>query len=246
MESKDNLSNEVKNFAVREHDVEEMFNGIAPRYDLLNHLLSFGIDKLWRRRLVKGVARHNPKIVLDVATGTSDLAIALARRNRSVSVVGVDIAEEMLSRGQHKLDRLKLSNRITLQKATSLSLPFANNSFDAAMVAFGVRNFEDPLNGLLEMARVIKPGGTISVLEFTTPKFAAIRWAYLFYFNRVLPWVGEKISGHKTAYTYLPTSVDAFKEREEFVELLVKAGFSDASFSLQSFGIAAIYRAKKL
>lgn len=246
MESKDNSSKEVKNFAVREREVEDMFNGIAPSYDLLNHLLSFGIDKLWRRRLVKGVAKQNPAIVLDVATGTSDLAIALACRSKSVAIVGVDIAEEMLARGSQKLIKRNLSDRITLQRASSLSLPFNSSYFDAAMVAFGVRNFEDPLKGLTEIGRVIKPGGTISVLEFTTPKFAVIRWAYLFYFNQVLPWIGQKISGHKTAYTYLPTSVDAFKERDEFVELLVKAGFTDTSYSLQSFGIAAIYRAKKL
>lgn len=246
MANRENLSKEVKNFAVREREVEDMFNGIAPSYDLLNHLLSFGIDKLWRKRLVKWVARQNPNTVLDVATGTSDLAIALARRSNKVRIVGVDIAEEMLARGSQKLIKLNLSDRITLQRASSLNLPFDSNSFDAAMVAFGVRNFEDPLKGLSEIGRVVKPGGTISVLEFTKPKFALIRWAYLFYFNRVLPWIGQKVSGHKTAYTYLPTSVDAFKERDEFVELLVKAGFTDASYSIQSFGIAAIYRAKKL
>lgn len=222
-----------------------MFNDIAPRYDFLNHVLSLGIDKLWRKRLIKGIVKHNPESVLDMATGTADLAIALAKKSANTSVVGIDISENMLSVGVEKVTKLKLNNRISFTKASAESIPFADNSFDAAMVAFGVRNFENPLNGLKEMLRVIKPGGSINVLEFTTPRLWIVRFFYQFYFKRILPWVGRTISGHKTAYTYLPNSVAVFQERQNFVNLLVEAGFVEANFKLQSFGIAAIYRATK-
>lgn len=230
---------------VKEQQVEAMFNGIAPRYDFLNHLLSFGIDKLWRKRLVKNLLKTNPQQVLDIATGTGDLAITLAKRAKSVNIIGVDIAEGMLEIGKLKVERKNLSNQIKLLKASSQHLPFANNLFDASMVAFGVRNFEDPVKGLLEMNRVTREGGSIHVLEFTTPRIGLVKVAYKFYFNRILPWVGRKVSGHKSAYTYLPTSVDAFKERKDFVKLLEQAGFENATYSLQSFGIAAIYTANK-
>ncbi len=232
-------------FAVKEQQVEEMFNGIAPKYDLLNHVLSLGIDKLWRKRVVRAIAKNRPSDVLDVATGTADLAIALARSSSDVNIVGVDIAEEMLQHGRLKVEKIGLANRITLTKASSLLLPFEDNTFDAAMVAFGVRNFENSLVGLSEMQRVIKPGGTINVLEFTTPRFAIISWIYRLYFSRVLPWVGRIVSGHKTAYTYLPVSVSHFKEREDFVALLRQSGFINAQYKQQSFGISAIYTAVK-
>ncbi len=229
----------------KEQQVEAMFNGIAPRYDFLNRVLSFGIDKLWRRRLIKSLLKSNPTRVLDVATGTADLAILLAKKNPKVTVIGVDIAEQMLSFGRVKVERKNLDERVVLTRASSERLPFDDASFDATMVAFGVRNFENPINGLKEMNRVIKPGGGIYVLEFTNPRSSLIRFIYRFYFNRILPWIGRKVSGHSSAYTYLPTSVEAFEEREAFVNLLYKAGFVDASFKLQSLGIAAIYSAIK-
>lgn len=230
---------------IRENEVEAMFNGIAPRYDFLNHLLSFGIDKIWRKRLVKKLVKRKPLKVLDIATGTGDLAITLAKKQSDVTIVGVDIAQEMLAVGQQKVDKLNLSDRIAFQKASSLSLPFSSNQFDAAMVAFGVRNFEDPLAGLTEICRVLKPGALFLVLEFTNPQNFFIRSIYNFYFKTILPWVGSKISGHKTAYNYLPQSVSMFKEREDFVDLLKHSGFTNAYFKQQSFGIAAIYIAKK-
>ena len=230
---------------VQENQVEAMFNGIAPQYDFLNHLLSFGIDKLWRKRLVKGVAKRNPSYVLDVATGTADLSVALARRLANVRIVGVDIAAQMLKFASSKLHRLGLEQKITLQKASSLSLPFDPNTFDTAMVAFGVRNFEDPLLGLSEMHRVLKPGGSIHILEFTTPRYKLIGWVYRFYFSKILPTVGRMVSGHKSAYTYLPLSVSAFKEWEAFNELLMQAGFENAQYKQQSLGVAAIYTATK-
>lgn len=235
----------MKDISTKEQVVESMFNGIAPKYDFLNHVLSFGIDRLWRNRLIKDLLSNKPSRVLDVATGTADLAISLVRKNSNTTVVGVDIAENMLSFGRVKLAKKSLQNRIELQKASSQSLPFDDNFFDASMVAFGVRNFEDPVKGLREMLRVTKPGGTIHVLEFTTPKPLIVRVVYRFYFLRILPWIGRMISGHKTAYTYLPNSVEAFKEREDFLDLLEQAGYVNSSYKLQSFGIAAIYKAYK-
>ena len=230
---------------IRENEVEAMFNGIAPRYDFLNHLLSFGIDKIWRKRLVKIVAKRNPIQVLDIATGTGDLAITLAKKQSNVNVVGIDIAEEMLAVGKQKVSRLNLCKRIKFQKASSLSIPFESKFFDSAMVAFGVRNFEDPLAGLTEICRVLKPGALLLVLEFTNPQNPIIRSVYNFYFKTILPLVGSRISGHTTAYTYLPESVTLFKERESFVELLQQSGFINAYYKQQSMGIAAIYVAQK-
>lgn len=235
----------MTNISTKEQIVESMFNGIAPKYDFLNHVLSLGIDKLWRKRLIKDLLKYDPTLVMDVATGTADLAIALVRKRNETKVVGVDIAENMLSFGRLKLEKKNLVNSIDLIKASSQSLPFDDNSFDASMVAFGVRNFEDALKGLREMQRVTRPGGTIHVLEFTTPRIRIVRAVYRFYFLRILPWIGGKISGHKTAYSYLPSSVDAFKERDEFVKLLHQAGYVNSSYKLQSFGIAAIYKAFK-
>lgn len=229
----------------KEQQVEAMFNGIASRYDFLNHLLSFGIDKIWRRRLIKKLLKNNPNNVLDVATGTGDLAIALAKKELGIKVTGIDIAEKMLQVGKEKVKKARLTDRITLCKGSSEKLPFNDNSFDAVMVAFGVRNFENPLNGLSEIFRVVKNKGAIHVLEFTSPKNWLFRFIYRFYFLRVLPWLGRKISGHKTAYSYLPNSVQEFAEREKFLELLRLAGFQNARYTIQTFGVAAIYEASK-
>lgn len=222
-----------------------MFDGIAHRYDFLNHTLSLGIDKIWRKRLIKGLLKRNPETAIDIATGTGDLAILLAKKDRNVKVTGVDVSEKMLAVAKEKIAKKKLSERIELTKTSSEELPFHESSFDAAMVAFGVRNFYDPQLGLSQICRVLKPGGTIHVLEFTMPKSWPVKNFYKFYFHRVLPLVGRKVSGHSSAYTYLPESVLAFAEREEFTALLEKSGFTNATYRLQSFGIAAIYRAVK-
>lgn len=226
-------------------NVAAMFNSIAAKYDFLNHFLSLGIDKLWRRRLVKQLAKSNPRQVLDIATGTGDLAIQLAKHHKSVNITGVDISENMLSIGREKILKRKLEGRINLKQANSLSLPFANGEFDAAMVAFGVRNFEDLSKGITEVHRVLKDGGSLYVLEFSMPSRFPMRNLYRFYFRRVLPFVGGIVSGSKSAYTYLPESVFAFPEKEKFVEIMANAGFKNCSYKRLTFGVASIYVGSK-
>ncbi len=237
-----NLSN---NKNIKAQQVESMFDGIAHRYDFLNHTLSFGVDKIWRKRLINGLLKKNPATVLDIATGTGDLAIALAKKDKIVKITGADVSEKMLAVAKEKIAKKKLSERIELTKTSSEELPFPDSSFNAAMVAFGVRNFYNPQQGLSQICRVLKPKGTIHVLEFTMPKSWPVKNIYRFYFHRILPLIGKKVSGHSDAYTYLPESVEAFAEREDFIELLKKSGFTNARYTLQSFGIAAIYTAEK-
>ncbi|HOZ15487.1 MAG TPA: bifunctional demethylmenaquinone methyltransferase/2-methoxy-6-polyprenyl-1,4-benzoquinol methylase UbiE [Tenuifilaceae bacterium] len=226
-------------------NVAAMFNSIAAKYDFLNHFLSLGIDKLWRCRLVKQLAKSNPRQVLDIATGTGDLAIQLAKHHKSVNITGVDISENMLSIGREKILKRKLEERINLKQANSLNLPFADGEFDAAMVAFGVRNFEDLSKGITEIHRVLKNGGSLYVLEFSMPSRFPMRNLYRFYFRRVLPFVGGIVSGSKSAYTYLPESVFAFPEKEKFVEIMANAGFKNCSYKRLTFGVASIYVGSK-
>jgi len=225
--------------------VEEMFNGIAHRYDLLNHILSFGVHILWRNRLVKSVLKINPTKVLDVATGTADVAIALAKRDRRVEIVGVDVAEKMLSVGRAKVQKLGLDHRIVLSQASAENLPFDDSTFSAVTVAYGVRNFNDLQRGLTMMYRVLESGGSIHILEFVKPKLMVMRLVFGLYFHRILPLIGRCISDHSNAYSYLPQSVQTFAERDDFVKMLLAAGFVSPGYSIQSFGIAAIYTAKK-
>lgn len=228
----------------RKQEVQKMFNTIAGRYDILNHLLSFGIDKGWRRKLVKTMGKHNPKLILDLATGTADLAIA-ASALKPEKIIGTDIAEEMLEIGIKKISERKLDQMIELQKADSENLPFNNDFFDAAMVAFGVRNYENLHIGISEMCRVIKPGGYAYVLEFSKPQKFPMKQLYHFYSYYILPIIGRLVSKHNSAYTYLPESVAAFPRDEEFVQVLKKAGFAKAHFVSLSFGITNLYVAKK-
>ena len=225
--------------------VAAMFNSIAPSYDFLNHLLSFGIDKLWRRRLVKRLLRNNPEKVLDVATGTADLALVMAKQSPTVRIVGIDISESMLAIGMVKLKKRMLQERITLKKASALSVPYDDEQFCAAMVAFGVRNFEDLSQGLKEIYRVLKPNGELAVLEFSMPRHWPFNAIYRFYFLKFLPWVGGKISGNRQAYTYLPESVLFFPQGEAFARILKSVGFNAVEIKVQTFGIATLYIAKK-
>ncbi|MCK5731150.1 MAG: bifunctional demethylmenaquinone methyltransferase/2-methoxy-6-polyprenyl-1,4-benzoquinol methylase UbiE [Draconibacterium sp.] len=224
--------------------VEEMFDNISNRYDLLNHLLSVNIDKIWRRNAINKLKQFNPKTILDIATGTGDFAIA-ATKISNVKITGIDISEGMLNVGRSKIERKGLANLISLQKADSENLPFNNNSFDAAIVGFGVRNFENLEKGLLEILRVLKPGGLFYVLEFSKPKNAPFKQFYKFYFTKILPLVGRIVSKDTNAYTYLPESVNEFPDGERFLTILADVGFTNNSCFSQSFGIASIYEAHK-
>jgi demethylmenaquinone methyltransferase / 2-methoxy-6-polyprenyl-1,4-benzoquinol methylase len=228
----------------KKEQVEAMFDAIAPRYDLLNRLLSFGIDRRWRRRAVETVRRSlggPPRRVLDVATGTADLAIE-ALRLEPEKVVGVDISEEMLEIGRRKLRGRGLTARIDLRRGDSEHLPFSDGQFDAVMVAFGVRNFEDLQKGLREIRRVLRKGGVLVVLELSKPRRFPFRQGYDFYTRFLLPVVGRLISGDTGAYTYLPESIRAFPDGHDFLRELEAAGFSDNRWEPLTFGVASVYR----
>jgi demethylmenaquinone methyltransferase/2-methoxy-6-polyprenyl-1,4-benzoquinol methylase len=226
--------------------VESMFDSIAWRYDFLNHFLSFGIDCIWRRRAIRIISKNykNPHI-LDVATGTGDLAIAAMKINPS-KINGIDISKKMLERGKAKVEKKGLSNIIELIAGDSEKIPFTDNVFDVAMVAFGVRNFSDPLKGLSEMKRVIRNEGMIMVLEFSKPTSFPFRPVYNFYFRNILPFFGKLFSKDKAAYNYLPESVMKFPDNEDFLKLLVLAGFSDTRQLKLTGGVASIYTGIKL
>ncbi len=217
-----------------------MFDGIARRYDFLNGFLSLGTDRRWRRKAVRQLEKTRPARIIDIATGTGDLALELLRLRPS-RIVGVDISARMLEIGKQKIVKAGVQEVITLQEGDSEQLDFADMSFDAATVAFGVRNFENVNKGLSEMARVLKPGGQAVILEFAQPERFPVRQLYNFYFNRVLPFLGRVISGNPHAYSYLPRSVGEFPYGDGFLEIMRHAGFSDTKYISLSFGIAAIY-----
>lgn len=222
-----------------------MFNDIAPRYDFLNHLLSLNIDKIWRRKTVKEILSDHPQTILDIATGTADLAILLAKKSDTTTVTGIDMAEKMLEIGKEKINSLNFSNRITLTQGDALNTPFPDNSFDAVACAFGVRNFSDRLKGLEEMYRVAKPGGKTVILEFSLPQTVPFKQLYKLYFSNILPKIGRVFSKNKTAYTYLPNSVNTFPAPDTFMEMMQKAGFVRPQKKKLSLGIATIYTGHK-
>ena len=224
--------------------VEEMFDNISPKYDLLNHLLSVNIDKIWRKKTIRKLRAHQPSLILDIATGTGDFAVA-ASKLAGVEVVGIDISEGMLAVAREKIRKKGLEKRISVQKADSENLPFPDQSFDAAIVGFGVRNFEHLKVGLKEILRVLKPGSVFYVLEFSKPSKAPFKQLYRFYFKRILPNVGRMISKDKSAYTYLPESEEEFPDGEEFLSILAEVGFENNRCFRQTFGIASIYEAQK-
>lgn len=230
----------------KKEQVEEMFDNIAPTYDRLNHIMSLNIDRIWRRRVMRIIRRAKPQRIMDVATGTGDLAIAMARKVNEAHILGVDLSEEMLSEARKKIKRLELEKRISLEKGDAENLTMvASESVDAATVAFGVRNFENIERGLSEIYRTLRPGGKLVVLEFSMPKNRLVRWVYRQYAHRLLPRIGGMISKDKQAYTYLPDSVEEFPAPERFAEILKGVGFKSVKLSSQSFGIAYIYDATK-
>ena len=226
--------------------VEAMFDRIAPRYDLLNRLLSFGIDQWWRRRAIAALrkALHGvpPARLLDVATGTADLAVQAAETFGHTEVVGVDIAEEMLRIGRRKVQQRGLAERVRLESGDATALSFEDAVFDGALVAFGVRNFEDLDAGLGEMRRILRPGGALVVLEFSRPRTPLFKQLYAFYSRYVLPRIGQLISGDTEAYRYLPASVAAFPDGPAFLRRMRHVGFRDLRWRpLFPFGIASLY-----
>lgn len=222
--------------------VTEMFDDISSNYDFLNHLLSFGIDRSWRRRTSKLITERHPSTILDVATGTADLAIRMAKDNPSAFLTGVDLSEKMLEIGRSKMAKKRLSHRITLEKGDALGLPFPDNSFDAVTVAFGVRNFADREGGLREMTRVCRAGGVVAVLEFSHPSSPWIAIPYRWYSKTMLPWLGRLVSKHPTAYRYLPSSVTTFPESEAFVAMMRVTGIDQIMIHPLSGGIATLYQ----
>lgn len=228
----------------KKQQVTTMFNKIAHSYDRLNHLLSFNIDKLWRKKVIRLVSKSLHNTILDVATGTADLAIGL-NKTKASKICGVDISEKMLKIGQSKVKQKGLDDTIFLQKGDAENIPFSDNTFEAVTVAFGVRNFENLEKGIAEMYRVLKKNGQIFVLEFTMPKRFPVKQLYYFYFNKILPSIGAMVSKDKEAYTYLPQSVKQFPQNNDFLKKMKKIGFYDCKYKSLSFGVAAIYQGKK-
>lgn len=226
-------------------DVEAMFDAIAPRYDLLNRVLSFGIDVWWRKRAVALLKEENPRRILDVATGTADLALEAQQTLEPEKVVGVDISEEMLAFGRKKIAVRGLSDRVVLRTGDAQKLPFSDNQFDAALVAFGVRNFEDLDAGLADMRRVLRPGGSLVVLEFSQPEVFPIKQLYEFYSRHILPRIGRTISQNEGAYQYLPDSVAAFPSGPDFLGRMRAVGYADLQWKPLTFGIASLYYGRK-
>jgi demethylmenaquinone methyltransferase/2-methoxy-6-polyprenyl-1,4-benzoquinol methylase len=225
-------------------DVRRLFDSIAYRYDLLNHLLSGGFDFYWRRAAVQTIAFRKPRRILDVATGTGDFAIAALRLNPA-EVVGVDISVPMLEIGRQKLASKRLNNIVRIEEGEAERLQFPEGTFDAAIVAFGARNFENLEDGLKEMRRVLKTGGQILVLEFSRPRKFLFRYIYFFYFKYILPLVGRAISKDKQAYQYLPDTVMKFPDGDDFVNVLRRIGFLSVAQRPLTFGIATIYTGEK-
>ena len=229
----------------KKQQVEKMFDRIAFRYDFLNHFLSAGIDIGWRKKAIRQLKALNPASVLDVATGTGDMVILASRLLKTEKIIGIDISDGMLQIGKKKIEKLGLQHRIELLKGDSETILFDDNSFDAVTVAFGVRNFQHLELGLSEIKRVLKPGGKLVVLEFTKPKLPVIKNFYNLYLNVIAPWIGRVISKNESAYQYLNESVQNFPEGKDFVQILNKLGYKNASCKTLSLGISSIYCGEK-
>jgi len=229
----------------KKQQVASMFNSIAHSYDLLNRILSFGIDIIWRKRAVRVLKKYQPQIILDIATGTGDFALAIVKKIPLSKVIGIDISENMLEKAKQKIARKKMNDRIGVELGDSEKMKFADASFDAITVAFGVRNFENLDTGLFEMYRVIKPGGVAVILEFSKPEHFPIKQLYFFYFNTIVPAIGKLFSKDSRAYNYLPESVDAFPYGDAFLEHATHVGFAKTKHIQLSFGIASLYVCEK-
>ena len=225
--------------------VEQMFDNIAPTYDKLNHRLSWDIDKGWRKKAIKALAPYQPQSLLDIATGTGDFAILAAQMLQPKRLVGADISEGMMDIGRQKVKALSLENVVTFEKEDCLHLSYHSDTFDAVTAAFGIRNFADLDAGLREMYRVLKPGGHLSIIELTTPVTFPMKQLFHIYSHTVLPVYGRLISKDTSAYSYLTKTIEAFPQGERMMDILMKAGFAEASFKRLTFGICTMYLATK-
>lgn len=230
----------------KKEQVATMFDQISGRYDLLNRILSGGIDKGWRKKALKELKSNQPKNLLDIATGTADVAIMAAKELKCLeNITGIDISAGMLDYGRIKITAKGLNQKIKLQQADSASIPAETNSFDAATVAFGVRNFEQLEAGLQEILRVLKPGGKLVVLEFSKPKNKLVRFVYQLYMRFVTPSIGKWVSKNRDAYAYLDESIRKFPEGKKFLDVLKTTGYQNPYLKTLSFGICTIYCATK-
>ena len=230
-----------KNEASKGIQVEKMFDDIAGQYDLLNHTLSFGIDRYWRKKGIKTLKSIQPKKILDIATGTGDLAIQAFPLLSPEKILGVDISEGMMQVGREKVAEIGLQNQIEFEKQDCTNLTFEDNSFDAAMVAFGVRNFEDLDKGLQEILRVLCVGGKLMILELSSPEYFPMKQAYQLYSKLIIPTLGRLISKSVTAYHYLPNSIAAFPQNAGLKAILEKNGFKDVCYKKLTFGLCTLY-----
>ena len=232
-------------FLTKGKQIQKMFDRISSRYDFINHILSFGIDVQWRKKLVYRLARHTPNRILDIATGTGDLAILSAQKISNAHIIGMDISEGMLRLSRKKVIEKKLSDRIRMVHGDSENIPFKEDYFDAITVSFGIRNFENLSSGLLEMYRVLKPEGHLLILEFSTPLNLSIKKLYSLYIRNILPFIGKILSEDKEAYAYLPESMATFPFGKEMEMILIEAGFYDIELLPLTFGVATIYISRK-
>lgn len=224
----------------KKENIKKLFNNIAPKYDFLNHLLSFNMDKIWRRKAIKYIKKQNLERVLDIACGTGDFSF-LAVKHGAKELIGVDISENMFAIAIDKARKKGISDKVSFRYGDSEQLEFPDGYFSAVIVAFGVRNFENLSLGLSEMYRVLRSGGQVIILEFSRPSIFPMKQLYGFYFKNILPRLGGAVSGNKSAYEYLPNSVSAFPQGEEFLELMSCVGFADLVQHRLTFGISTIY-----
>ena len=242
------MSEQVKPYnksnTTKKEEVAEMFNNISKRYDFLNHFLSLGIDKVWRRKAIKILNEKKPKVILDMATGTGDFAIEALKINPE-KIIGVDISEGMLEVGRTKMKKRNIDDIIDMQYGDSENLSFEDNTFDAYTVAFGVRNFQNLKAGMTELNRVLKPGGRGVILEFSKPKKFPVKQYYKFHSKYIIPSIGKAVSKDKSAYEYLPESIAAFPEGQDFIDILTETGYKNCQMKAVAGGIATIYWGEK-
>lgn len=245
MEVKAEKINPYDNERSKTQQVKEMFDSIAPAYDFMNRMMTFGIDKLWRARAVKMLRRHSPRLILDVATGTGDLALLLHRKLNPHQLTGIDLSPNMIARAQAKAVDAGIAHKVNFMTGDCLALPFGAETFDCITVAYGVRNFEHLDAGYREMYRVLQPGAVLCVIELSTPTSPIVKPLYNFYTRRIIPTIGRLVSHDMRAYSYLPESIAAVPQGNAMLELLREAGFSQCTFTPLTFGTCTIYMAIK-